>query len=189
MLRLFFLIHASSISYKALPSKIGWLSLFFWFSLDGFIGASFYLKYDLFLFIICQFGSLCHILIEKFIRLAKRKIMDHQENAPNTPMTDLDQMVSDDQIQILKAAIPYVSSSGQRLLSVYSKMRELQNTLTLFPQENSQMRICGTDAQMQPMDLLNEIRPFCSGQTQERIDQIIQMFAMLQMIELFQEQD
>jgi hypothetical protein len=115
--------------------------------------------------------------------------MDHQENAPNTPMTDLDQMVSDDQIQILKAAIPYVSPSGQRLLSVYSKMRELQNTLTLFPQENSQMRICGTDAQMQPMDLLNEIRPFCSGQTQERIDQVIQMFAMLQMIELFQEQD
>ena len=112
--------------------------------------------------------------------------MDHQENAPNTPMTDLDQMVSDDQIQILKAAIPYVSPSGQRLLSVYSKMRELQNTLTLFPQENSQMRICGTDAQM---DLLNEIRPFCSGQTQERIDQVIQMFAMLQMIELFQEQD
>ena len=106
--------------------------------------------------------------------------MDHQENAPNTPMTDLDQMVSDDQIQILKAAIPYVSPSG---------MRELQNTLTLFPQENSQMRICGTDAQMQPMDLLNEIRPFCSGQTQERIDQVIQMFAMLQMIELFQEQD
>ena len=47
--------------------------------------------------------------------------MDHQENAPNTPMTDLDQMVSDDQIQILKAAIPYVSPSGQRLLSVYSK--------------------------------------------------------------------
>ena len=42
---------------------------------------------------------------------------------------------------------------------------------------------------MQPMDLLNEIRPFCSGQTQERIDQVIQMFAMLQMIELFQEQD
>lgn len=102
-------------------------------------------------------------------------------------MTDLDQMVSDDQIQILKAAIPYVPSSGQRLLSIYSKVRELQNTLTLFPQENSDMRICGSDAEMQPLDILNEIRPFCSGPTQEHIDQIIQMFAVMQILELFQD--
>lgn len=113
--------------------------------------------------------------------------MDHQEST--TPMTDLDQMVSDDQIQILKAAIPYVSSSGQRLLSVYSKTRELLNTLTLFPQQDGDMRICGSDVEMQPLDLLSEIRPFCSGKMQEQIDQIIQMFAMLQMIELFQEQE
>ncbi len=112
--------------------------------------------------------------------------MDQQKN---TPMTDLDQMVSDDQIQILKAAIPYVSSSGQRLLSIYSKVRELQNTLTLFPQKNADMRICGTNADMQPLDILNEIRPFCSGPAQERIDQIIQMFAMLQMLELFQDSE
>lgn len=112
--------------------------------------------------------------------------MNQQET---TPMTDLDQMVSDDQIQILKAAIPYVSAPGQRLLSVYSKVRELQNTLTLFPQSNSDMRICGSNAEAQPLDILNEIRPFCSGPAQERIDQIIQMFAMLQMIELFQDSE
>lgn len=110
--------------------------------------------------------------------------MNQQET---TPMTDLDQMVSDDQIQILKAAIPYVPSSGQRLLSIYSKVRELQNTLTLFPQQNSDMRICGSDTEMQPLDILTEIRPFCSGPTQGHIDQIIQMFAMLQMLELFQD--
>lgn len=112
--------------------------------------------------------------------------MDQQKT---TPMTDLDQMVSDDQIQILKAAIPYVSSSGQRLLSIYSKARELQNTLTLFPQEKADMRICGTNTQSQPLDILNEIRPFCSGAAQERIDQIIQILAMIQMLELFQEQE
>ena len=111
--------------------------------------------------------------------------MNQQEK---TPMTDLDQMVSDDQIQILKAAIPYLSAPGQRLLSVYSKVRELQNTLSLFPQQSGDMRICGSGAETetQPLNILNEIRPFCSGPAQERIDQIIQVFAMLQMVELFQ---
>lgn len=111
--------------------------------------------------------------------------MDQQES---TPMTDLDQMVSDDQLQMLKAAIPYVSPSGQRFLSVYSKIRELQNTLALFPQRNSDMGICGTGTEphMQPLDILNEIRPFCSNAAQARIDQMTQVFAMLQMAELFQ---
>lgn len=108
-----------------------------------------------------------------------------------TPMTDLDQMVSDDQLQILKAIIPYVSPHGQRFLSLYSKVRELHNTMNLLPKQNSDMRICGSDsdAAMPPLDILNEIRPFCSESAQKQIDQVIQIFAMLQMAELFQDSD
>lgn len=114
--------------------------------------------------------------------------MSQQEN---TPMTDLDQMVSDDRIQILKAAIPYVSPNGQRILSIYSKVQELQNTIRLLPKDNGDMRICGSDAEasMPPLEILNEIRPFCSESVQKNIDQIIQIFAMLQMAELFQGPD
>lgn len=106
-----------------------------------------------------------------------------------TPMTDLDQMVSDDQLQILKAIIPYASPNGQRLLSIYSKIQELRNTMALWPRRDSDMRICGsdTDTSMPPLEILNEIRPFCSESAQQRIDQVIQIYAMLQMAELFQD--
>ena len=46
--------------------------------------------------------------------------------------TALDEMVESDQNQMLKAMIPYLPSSGQRFLSVYTKVRELQNTMSLF---------------------------------------------------------
>ena len=46
--------------------------------------------------------------------------------------TALDEMVESDQDQMLKAMIPYLPSSGQRFLSVYTKVRELRNTMSLF---------------------------------------------------------
>lgn len=109
----------------------------------------------------------------------------------NTPMTGLDQMVSSDWLQIIKAVIPYVSPNGQRFLSIYSKVQELHNTINLMPNQGGDMRICGSDADasMQPLDILNEIRPFCSKSAQQNIDQVIQIFAMLQMAELFQDPD
>ncbi len=105
------------------------------------------------------------------------------------PMTGLDQMVSDDHLQILKAIIPYVSPNGQRILSIYSKAQELQNTIRLQPQQEGDMRICGSGAEvsMDPLDILSEIRPFCGESAQKNIDQIIQIAAMLQMAELLQD--
>ena len=51
-----------------------------------------------------------------------------------TPMTPLDQMVSGESLQLLKAAVPYLPQQGQRILSVYAKFAELKNTLALFSQ-------------------------------------------------------
>ena len=39
--------------------------------------------------------------------------------------TRLDQLVSDDQSQMLKAFIPYLSPKSQQFLSVFTKTREL----------------------------------------------------------------
>ena len=51
--------------------------------------------------------------------------------------TALDEMVESDQDQMLKAMIPYLPSSGQRFLSVYTKVRELRNTMSLFQSSRS----------------------------------------------------
>ena len=59
--------------------------------------------------------------------------------------TALDEMVESDQDQMLKAMIPYLPSSGQRFLSVYTKVRELRNTMSLFQSSRSEERRVGKE--------------------------------------------
>ena len=51
--------------------------------------------------------------------------------------TMLDQLVTDENSQMLKALIPYLSFSGQRILAAYAKTQELCNTLQLFSRQGS----------------------------------------------------
>ena len=55
--------------------------------------------------------------------------MNEQDSVKMTP---LDQMIAEDQLQILKAAIPYASPNVQSMLSVFAKVLELQRTIQLF---------------------------------------------------------
>lgn len=84
--------------------------------------------------------------------------------------TMLDQLVTDENSQMLKALIPYLSFSGQRILAAYAKTQELCNTLQLFSRP------------MNPMELLNDIRKFSYGENRKKLDQAVNMFAMLEML-------
>ena len=54
----------------------------------------------------------------------------------------LDEMVNGDSVQILKAALPYLQSSGQSVVSVFAKFLELQNTIHFFHSSKGNMEIC-----------------------------------------------
>lgn len=54
----------------------------------------------------------------------------------------LDEMVNGDSVQILKAALPYLPSSGQSVVSVFAKFLELQNTIHFFHSCNTTLRTC-----------------------------------------------
>ena len=58
--------------------------------------------------------------------------------------TMLDQLVTDENSQMLKALIPYLSFSGQRILAAYAKTQELCNTLQLFSRPQNDMQICSS---------------------------------------------
>lgn len=97
--------------------------------------------------------------------------------------TRFDQLVSDDQSQMLKAFIPYLSPKSQRLLSVFTKVRELSNTLALFQGRQPEMQICTSPA-VSPAELLNDIRKFSYGRSREQLDQISNFMVMMQMIQI-----
>ena len=97
--------------------------------------------------------------------------------------TKFDQLVSDDQSQMLKTFIPYLSPKSQRLLSVFTKVRELSNTLALFQGRQPEMQICTSPA-VSPSELLNDIRKFSYGRSREQLDQISNFMVMMQMIQI-----
>ena len=82
--------------------------------------------------------------------------------------TMLDQLVTDENSQMLKALIPYLSFSGQRILAAYAKTQ-------------NDIQICSSRS-MNPMELLNDIRKFSYGENRKKLDQAVNMFAMLEML-------
>lgn len=99
--------------------------------------------------------------------------------------TTLDQMVVTDRDQLLKAAIPYLPPKSQQLLSIYTKARELSNTMAIFGNMDSRMEMCAASApNAQPAEILNDIRRYCYGDSRKILDQMVNMMAMVQMLKL-----
>ncbi len=87
--------------------------------------------------------------------------------------TDFDHLTGDRHLQMLKAALPYVSTSGQRLLSILVKAEELRRTVALFSKgEAAELGIMslGENQSRTPVDMLNALRPFAGAQELDFID-------------------
>ena len=112
--------------------------------------------------------------------------MENNQGNNYLTQTDLDEMVTDDNRQMLKAFIPYLPFRGQQFLSVYTKASELINTLSLFSDSCKDMEICSSDVS-DPLEMLEEIRPFTYGQSRQKLDQVTNMLAMLQILKTMNE--
>lgn len=88
-------------------------------------------------------------------------------------LTDFDYLIGDHHLQMVKAAIPYVNVTGQRFLSFFVKLRELQRTVSLFQEEQvNAMGICPpTNGQKGSLlEIMKAIRPYGNTQEQDMID-------------------
>ena len=85
--------------------------------------------------------------------------------------TALDQMVSSDQTQLIKAAVPYLPPSARQIISLYTKLEELSNTMALFSSERADMQICENTA-ADPVEMLQDIRRFSYGKSRQKVDQL-----------------
>lgn len=101
--------------------------------------------------------------------------------------TSLDQMVGDESAQFLKAAIPYLPPKTQPIFSIYAKAKELQNTLALFRSGSHDMQMCGCTSSPDPLEMLDDIRRFCYGESRERLDQMVRILGTVQMLQLMKE--
>lgn len=92
----------------------------------------------------------------------------------NFKLTDLDFLVGNHHLQMIKAALPFLHVSEQKLISVLVKLEELHRTVDLFQDEEvATMGICSMEKQhTSPMDMLNAMKPYGSTYEQDMIDMI-----------------
>lgn len=102
--------------------------------------------------------------------------------------TVLDEMVESDRDQLVKAVLPYLPFSGQRLLSMYVKTRELSNTMALFRDQRNHGDLQAASVSVSdPLAMLQDIRRYCNGENRKQIDRATNLMAMLQMIRIMNE--
>ncbi len=99
-------------------------------------------------------------------------------NNEQTPQpNDLDSLIGDNHLQMMKAALPYMNVSQQRLISFFVKFNELRRTIDLFEDgEVAAMGICSVGEQDQsnsPIEMLNTIKPYGTPPEQDLIDLMI----------------
>lgn len=104
----------------------------------------------------------------------------------NISQTALDQMVSSDQGQLLKAAVPYLPPQGQQMLSVYSKLQELFNTIRLFSPDRQGMQSCAATAS-DPLEILQDLRRFSYGHSRQMLDRTADMIALIEIMKVINE--
>lgn len=89
-------------------------------------------------------------------------------------LTDLDYLIGDHHLQMIKAALPYLNVPEQRAVSVFVKFQELKKTFELFETEEvASMGICSLEQSKggrTMRDLLKAIRPYGNPAERDIID-------------------
>ena len=89
-------------------------------------------------------------------------------------LTDLDYLIGDHHLQMIKASLPYLGVPEQKAISLFVKVQELRKTVELFETEEvASMGICSLDRQEKPgsmRDMLKAIRPYGNPSEREMID-------------------
>ena len=94
--------------------------------------------------------------------------------------TPFDHMICSRQLQMLKAAIPYMAPSTRLMFSFYVKTLELHNTLQLFSPKNSEetLSICSIpEGSNQMQEMISAIKEYCTPKEAENLDLFSNLFS------------
>ena len=109
------------------------------------------------------------------LKQTKKKLVTQRMNPSDEyKLTDLDYLIGDHHLQMIKASLPYLNVPEQRAVSLFVKFQELRRTFELFETEEvASMGICSLDQGQRPgsiRDLLRAIRPYGNPAEQDLID-------------------
>lgn len=105
---------------------------------------------------------------------------------PQEPkMTPFDQMLSDDNLQLLKASIPYAPLQMQGVLSIFAKFKELQHVCSISRRPPA-MRMMSQESGTALPEMLQDIGRYTNGNMKETFESLSNTFAMMEMFQTLQ---
>ena len=91
--------------------------------------------------------------------------------------TAFDEKIQNKDLQILKTALPYMKGPRQKEILTLIKSMELRKSIELIDSDDTSLSICSTDNPMEnTLNMLSDIRKFCSEREQEHIDMMLNLF-------------
>lgn len=105
-------------------------------------------------------------------------------------LTPIDQIATQNHLQIFKAAIPYFRTQQQKNISLLIKLLEMQNILRFYHQSSHSIQACSTSGPSPTLlDILSDMRNYCEGKDQELLDQWIQFAGTLELYSMFSQDE
>lgn len=96
-------------------------------------------------------------------------------------MTPFDCRIATQSLQLTKLLIPYLPRETQRIMAIYVKFMEFQNTWSSFRAFRQKSHTT--------QDIFQELRPFMPPSACDSIDNIMSMMSMMEMMQSMQNTD
>lgn len=110
------------------------------------------------------------------------------EHKNSNMMTPFDQLISNQNLQMLKLMIPYTPPETQRFLAVYVKFSEFRYTLDFFRNFKNELQTQDFEKKLfSPLDILQEIKPYLPEQMSETFDTLLNAVTAMELFETFRE--
>lgn len=95
-------------------------------------------------------------------------------------MENLDTLIQDKHLQMIKSALPYLNPSRQKDMAMLVKFMELQRTMAFFQNPVNDLHMCSEDTpeEERPVQMLNAIREYCNDSEKETVDNLINFIQM-----------
>jgi len=96
-------------------------------------------------------------------------------------MTPFDCRIATQSLQLTKLLIPYLPRETQRIMAIYVKFMEFQNTWSTFRAFRQKSHTT--------QDIFQELRPYMPPSASDSIDNIMNMMSMMEMMQNMQDMD
>ncbi|PXV85582.1 hypothetical protein C8E03_11613 [Lachnotalea glycerini] len=102
--------------------------------------------------------------------------------------TAFDAAIQTHHLEIIKAAIPYINTSEQKVISVFVKAAELAETINIFQKPEASIGICSLGNNSGTiLDMLNDVKTVCNTKEQDIINMIINYYNAFQMYNTYRQ--